>query len=721
MCRVLTRLVAIGLGLATLGFPPSSAGADEAVIVGPQSTIALGGLFGRPALFDFDGDGDLDVFTPDELGDATLHLWDGARYTAAAVVELPPNHHNGPAVAGDIDGDGDLDLIQVVHRSDRSASTARVLLNDDGLLRPGKPVTPYGPPISGLELFDVDGDLDLDMIPQQIWRGEEAPRWFLNNNGVFQVEPVMSPRDDGLDRVVVIDPFTDTVKTGGQPYPQLTALTGKLRSDSAPPLLWAIQAATVADFDGDEAAEVLIARATNASTIETSNSGGALVTILWSPTTVSFSVPAEATKVRFFGLQGPQQADALRPEGDLATDSAITLDRDNPPVTPSDAPIRISLQDDAWLFEVTKMAVIFEFEEIGAARVHTETFDPISANVEQLLLQSLDGLDRTPASASLGLMQCRAAASGDFDNDGDIDGALGCGGPIRDGGVLLLENTDGVLSPRVLDEIVPAAHGFLIDDIAVGDVDMDGRLDMVITRADFYNKRGSVHLHRGVVGNGSTIDLGPQPVRVRTTALLSIGRVHTFTGLDGRVHVGGVDQHESNQLVFSVAGEILGATTTVTPGYHRIRTQDLEEKFRDLSIQLGTQPRVAHTADPVEVEVVVSNEGTALLNGLQLLASDPEGHQLGRTDIEPIQPGESQTVTVPLSFPTPGTVEWTVQVSASGLAKQSVSGEVVVVTDTVGGTGKSSPVVLGAGLGILATICALIAGARQRRNKAATS
>ncbi|HET7544807.1 MAG TPA: VCBS repeat-containing protein [Polyangiaceae bacterium] len=165
------------------------------------------------AVGDIDGDGDLDVFQPGAYGTDPDKLW---VQTAPRVFEdraatlLPASSasHAGSTHLGDLDGDGDLDLV-VADWGDASATAVSrlILYSNDGhgrftLTETQKDApsasdhfpatiaatsdasgTPYyGSRPTDLDFADVDGDFDLDIL---INHREGQSRIFLNDGHGF--------------------------------------------------------------------------------------------------------------------------------------------------------------------------------------------------------------------------------------------------------------------------------------------------------------------------------------------------------------------------------------------------------------------------------------------------------------------------------------------------------------------------------------------------------
>ncbi len=135
-------------------------------------------------LADFDSDGDLDVVFPSEdTENNEYYLNDGRGAFAASPHPLPSKTESNAGIAGDIDGDGDIDLIL-----SRNAARELVLRND-GKGRFEDVSAMWMPNVvdvtQDLKLVDIDGDRDLDLIAGNEPANGGRNRVYINTGKAF--------------------------------------------------------------------------------------------------------------------------------------------------------------------------------------------------------------------------------------------------------------------------------------------------------------------------------------------------------------------------------------------------------------------------------------------------------------------------------------------------------------------------------------------------------
>ena len=201
--------------------------------------------YNAPTTGDVDGDGDLDIvvgvlggaFNPNISAIANLYLLAQTRpgvfqvQTSRLLPTLDLGNETAVA-AGDVDGDGDLDLLVGTRIDPTDVSTGRLyLLEHTGTARaPGFQVRRV-PPVQGMYyvapgLGDLDGDGDLDLLvgnwrdAVQVWRNDGAAgvaRWVLGDTALVRITrgsstaPVLVDLDGDGDLDLVIGEASGTL------------------------------------------------------------------------------------------------------------------------------------------------------------------------------------------------------------------------------------------------------------------------------------------------------------------------------------------------------------------------------------------------------------------------------------------------------------------------------------------------------------------------------
>lgn len=196
-----------------------SMGAEEPLVVlvnsaggfTNASASAVGGFTGylrQVALGDIDGDGDLDMYAPDAWGgpDAFFVNDGNGLFTDESATRLAASSRAGAARFGDVDGDGDLDLLVADWGADpfgaAAISEAQLYVNDGGgvFTEAGAQLpdvaTPDGTTPIDIDFLDADGDFDLDVLLDSHEANERL--WINDGAGTFTDVSDTFPNGGGL-------------------------------------------------------------------------------------------------------------------------------------------------------------------------------------------------------------------------------------------------------------------------------------------------------------------------------------------------------------------------------------------------------------------------------------------------------------------------------------------------------------------------------------------
>ena len=226
---------------------------------GGGADATLPGAIISTATGDVDGDGKVDYVTVEEQGQVNVGLnrGDGTfAFGAGTKIAVVGSLYKIKLVLGDIDGDGDLDLLTL--GGDLSTGNVDVLFNNgQGQFSGTQKVEGVGREPTDLVLGDVDGDGDLDFVVSsrsRYYSQNTASIWLNNGQGVFDkpglllstslntVQATLGDVDnDGdLDLLLINDEGKVDVRTnnGQGIYNQATnvsySLTGNLNTFTRP-------------------------------------------------------------------------------------------------------------------------------------------------------------------------------------------------------------------------------------------------------------------------------------------------------------------------------------------------------------------------------------------------------------------------------------------------------------------------------------------------------
>ncbi|NML67910.1 hypothetical protein HHL22_22140 [Hymenobacter sp. RP-2-7] len=217
---------------------------------GTQS-VAVGNAPKRVVLGDVDGDGDLDLLTANQGSSSVSVRFNDGRGQFSGGSDLGVDYYPTRVTLGDLDGDGDLDLLVAT-----GSGWLNVRLNDGaGGFRPGPSVRASGS-TTDATLGDVDGDGDLDVVASNFVSNAVSVR--LNDgagsfSGTLEVPTGAEPQALALGDVDG-DGDLDLVVTSGstsKAYIQLNTGRGSFTAGAVVPVGVGPYTLALGDVDGD--------------------------------------------------------------------------------------------------------------------------------------------------------------------------------------------------------------------------------------------------------------------------------------------------------------------------------------------------------------------------------------------------------------------------------------------------------------------------------------
>jgi len=166
---------------------------------------------------DFDNDGDLDlVFAGESSPNRIFANNSGVISLTPAWQSTDASQYANSLFVGDVNNDGFFDLAISDNNQLGGTGKFKIYLNNNGTLN----TTPYWTSSfsgygSGINLADIDNDLDLDLITGGWW---QSVRIYLNNNGTFTTTPQYTSTSTSVVEVIVMG---DVDKDAMQDIPEI--------------------------------------------------------------------------------------------------------------------------------------------------------------------------------------------------------------------------------------------------------------------------------------------------------------------------------------------------------------------------------------------------------------------------------------------------------------------------------------------------------------------
>ena len=253
------------------------------------NTIYYNETLSEPQIGDVDGDGDLDLMLT-VSGAVHLRLNDGHGVLTAGLRADDPARNGGPnAQLRDLDGDRDLDLVCLYVSSTVGVTSVLSVARNDGAGRFVRTAFDVLPQASGFDLSDLDADGDVDLLLTGSW-SDAAQIWRNDGRGEFTFQMALPLGVHGGQPLLAdLDGDQDLDLLHVNYYESYFSV--RLNGPTPPPLITSFAPAT-----GPEGTAVVVTGSgflgTTAVAFNGVNAAGLVVD---SPTQLSVKVPAGAT------------------------------------------------------------------------------------------------------------------------------------------------------------------------------------------------------------------------------------------------------------------------------------------------------------------------------------------------------------------------------------------------------------------------------------------
>jgi hypothetical protein len=531
---------------------------------------------------DVNHDGKLDLVVVDEgTGSVSVALGAaGGTFGSATTVSLGAGVSADAVAAGDVNGDGDVDLVV----TDEANGNVKVLLgNGTGGFTAGADVALVAADqVSGIALADVDADGDLDLVVAD--ETTDTVRVALGNgDGTFGAAVSFATGLPNVDESIAVadvnaDGKLDIVVGGHAASARIAVLLGNGNGTFGTPVVVNLAAngdatVVVGDFDGNGTADVVVGG---------SAANAALGILLGLNHTISVAFSAAANVNVGAGL-APDAVALVDVNGDGRLDLVVANQAGNS--------VSIALGNGNGSFQAATSVslgaglapssiVAADFDANGT--IDLAVTDATGSQVSLLTGNgsgsfTLNGTVALPAGASASDL-----VAGDFNMDGRLDVAIA---NQATGSLTVALGTAGGFAAPVT---TPITAGFQASSVVAADLNGDGKLDLAFSSAN----AGTVAV---MLGNGDGTFAAATTVTVHAGDALT-DLVAADLDADGDLDLAVLDQTTGQVSILLNAGNgTFGAATDFGVGAdaQAIVAADFNRDGKlDLAVALGTTGRV---------------------------------------------------------------------------------------------------------------------------------